>query len=245
VAVGSPKSPPRGTVSVFTPTNQSTAVMTVYGTSGQFGKSVALSGTRLVVGDPFSSLSASNAGRAFVYDLTNPAQPIATLSNPMPTTEDGFGASVAVSGSRVVVGASGKDNGATNAGSAYLYDLAGPAPLLPEAVLANPTPASDAHFGAVMALHGATLVIGAPDDNSEAIQRGKAAIFSTAPLLTISRAGSNMVRVAWTPTNAPGFVLQSAADPTSTNWVSASGGTVNPATFPATSPAQYYRLTQP
>ena len=47
-----------------------------------------------------------------------------TLNNPTPATGDCFGISVAVTGSTVVVGAYSDDTGATNSGSAYLFDAA-------------------------------------------------------------------------------------------------------------------------
>jgi hypothetical protein len=46
------------------------------------------------------------------------------LANPTPKTGDGFGSAVAISGTRVIVGAPGDDTGATDSGSAYVYDLA-------------------------------------------------------------------------------------------------------------------------
>jgi hypothetical protein len=44
--------------------------------------------------------------------------PVATLNNPAPTSNDQFGISVAISGTRVVVGAIMDDTGASDTGSA-------------------------------------------------------------------------------------------------------------------------------
>ena len=91
-----------------------------------FGSSVAISGARVVVGAYVDGTPASHAGSAYVYDLSGgtPTAPVARLNNPNPTgEEDAFGSSVAISGTRVMVGAYSDDTGAIDAGSAYLYDM--------------------------------------------------------------------------------------------------------------------------
>jgi hypothetical protein len=72
----------------------------------QFGHSVAISGTRVVAGAPSDDTGAMDAGSAYVYDLSSatPTVPVATLNNPRPAQGD-FGDAVAISGTRVVVGA--------------------------------------------------------------------------------------------------------------------------------------------
>ena len=67
---------------------------------------------------------------------------MATLNNPGPAEGDQFGESVAISGTRVVVGAIRDDTGATDAGSAYVYDLSSGTPTVPVATLNNPGPAA-------------------------------------------------------------------------------------------------------
>ena len=115
----------------------------------QFGNSVAISGTRVVVGAPFDDTGATDAGSAYVYDLSSgtPTVPVATLNNPGPAAGDLFGFSVAISGTRVVVGAFRDDTGATDAGSAYVYDLSSGTPTVPVATLNNPGPAAEDLFG--------------------------------------------------------------------------------------------------
>ena len=107
------------TIPIFGVTNPTPAA------SDQFGTSVAIDGTRLVVGAPFDDTGATNAGSAYVYQLSGigPRIPIATLTNPTPAANDRFGAAVAISGSRVVIGAYQDDTGWPDAGSAYIYDL--------------------------------------------------------------------------------------------------------------------------
>ncbi|HSH38019.1 MAG TPA: hypothetical protein VK993_04470, partial [Chthoniobacterales bacterium] len=105
----------------------------------EFGYSVAISGTRVVVGARRDNTGATSAGSAYVYDLGSgtPTVPVATLNNPGPgsANSDEFGFSVAIFGTRVVVGAPFDDTGASNAGSAYVYDLSSGTPTVPLATL--------------------------------------------------------------------------------------------------------------
>ena len=145
-----------------------------------FGASVAISGTRAVVGAYRDG--ASLAGGAYVYDLAGvaPTVPVATLNNPGPTPQDEFGYSVAISGTRVVVGAYSDNTGAANAGSAYVYDLSSPTPTVPVATLNNPNSAINDNFGYSVAIDGATAVIGTPLDDSVAFNKGSAYVFTPA-----------------------------------------------------------------
>src|SRR5439155_7291604 len=116
-----------------------------------FGRSVAISGDRIVVGMDRGGTNApgTEGGAAYVYDLagSNPSVPIATLTNPNASWGDYFGYTVGISGTRVVVGAFDDDTGAINAGSAYLYDLSSATPGIPVTTLNGPTPAARAdHF---------------------------------------------------------------------------------------------------
>lgn len=147
-----------------------------------FGNSVAISGTPMVIGAYLDDTGAPNAGRAYVYDLASatPMVPVATLNNPSPASSDLFGTAVAVSGMRVVVGASQDDTEATDAGSAYVYDLASPTPTVPAATLNNPAPAIGDNFGRSVAISGIAAAVGAPYDDSPLRDKGSAYIFAPA-----------------------------------------------------------------
>src|SRR5205807_6853147 len=98
-----------------------------------------------LVGELPDTTGATDAGTAYVYDLSSatPTVPLTTLNNPTPGAQDRFGQCVAITGTRVIVGAPGDDTGTTDAGSAYLYDVAGAEPAIPVAELASgPAPAS-------------------------------------------------------------------------------------------------------
>jgi len=65
---------------------------------------------------------------------------------------------VAVSGNTVVVGAPWDDTGASDAGSAYVFDATTGGLLR---TLNNPTPAASDYFGNSVAVSGNTVVVGA------------------------------------------------------------------------------------
>ena len=155
----------------------------------QFGESVAISGTRVVVGAFVDDTGATNAGSAYVYDLSSgtPTVPVATLNNPGPAGGDTFGESVAISGTRVVVGANGDDTGATDAGSAYVYDLSSGTPTVPVATLNNPSPFANDQFGRSVAIFGTRAAIGAPLDDSPQADKGSAYIYAPGNIAPVAQ----------------------------------------------------------
>jgi hypothetical protein len=132
-----------------------------------FGASVDISGNLVVVGVPQNDMGAQNAGRAYVFDLAG-AVPVlvATLNNPAPWPDDTFGGSVAISGTRVLIGAHRDDASKTDSGTAYLFDLQSTTPSVPTAILNNPDPDPGDYFGASVALSGNRIAIGAPQEDS-------------------------------------------------------------------------------
>jgi hypothetical protein len=159
-----------------------------------FGHSVAISGTRVVIGAPFDIIGDAYAGSAYVYDLASstPTVPMATLPNPDPASDDYFGSIVAISGTRVVVGAARDDTGATDAGSVYVYDLASAMPTVPIVTVNNPNPATNDNFGIAVAISGAHLAVGAYLDDAGATDRGSAYVYDldsatpTVPVVTLN-----------------------------------------------------------
>ncbi len=145
----------------------------------RFGHSVALSGNRLVVGAYGNDTGASGAGRVYVYDLAGgtPTVPVLTINNPAPQSFDSFGWSVALSGDRLIVGANEDDEGATDAGSAYVYDLGSGSPSVPTVTLSNPAPAASDQFGYAVAIDGTTAVVGAWFDDAGATNAGSAYVY--------------------------------------------------------------------
>jgi hypothetical protein len=143
-----------------------------------FGYSVAISGNRVVVGASDDTTGGTRAGRAFAYDLAGPNPTIPKIiGNPNPASDDGFGASVAISGAIAVVSAPRDDTGVFNSGSAYVYDLTRTDPTIPIAVLNNPSPAPEDGFGQAVAVSGTRVVVGAYGDDTAGTNAGNAYVY--------------------------------------------------------------------
>ena len=155
-----------------------------------FGRAVAVSGSTVVVGAPYDDTGATDAGSAYVFDAAT-GNLLRTLLNPTPAGDDDFGGAVAVSGSTVVVGVDGDDTGATDAGSAYVFDAATGNLLR---TLNNPTPAAGDQFGFSVAVSGSTIVVGAHRDDTGATDAGAAYVFDAAT--------GNLLRTLLNPTPA-------------------------------------------
>jgi len=142
-----------------------------------FGQSLALNGTTLVVGAPGTS---SHAG--IVYQINLVTNAVSTLSSPSPTAFGAFGTSVAVDGVTVLVGASGETSGGQSlAGNAYLFSQLSGALITSD--FNAPTWPKFGHFGQSVAQLGSTILIGAPDVNASGlIQAGLAYLYSQIPL---------------------------------------------------------------
>ncbi len=151
-------------------------------TGDYFGGSVAISGTLVVIGADGETSGGTGVGKAFVFDLgsATPTAPVAVLNNPTPATGDYFGGRVSISGTRVVVGAARDDTGATNAGSAYVYDISSATPTVPVATLNNPGPLIEDAFGFSVAISGSLVVVGTVSDDTGAINAGSAYVYELA-----------------------------------------------------------------
>lgn len=162
------------------------------GAGDQFGSSVAISGDTLVVGawqersnatgvnGDEANNSRSGAGAVYVFvrnGETWTQQAYLKASNT--STSDFFGASVAIDGESVVVGAFGEDSNATGvngdqsdnsitlSGAAYVFARNGET-WSQQAYLKAPYPGFQYLFGASVAISGDTVVIGSHEEKSNA-----------------------------------------------------------------------------
>lgn len=158
----------------------------------RFGVAIAVSGDTVVVGATGEASGATgvngdqadnstfNAGAAYVFVRSGSGwtqQAYLKASNT--DAEDGFGASVSVSGDTVVVGAAGEasnaigvggnqaDNSASNAGAAYVFVRGGSDWTQQAYLKASNTAASD-RFGVSVAVSGDTVIVGADGEDSNA-----------------------------------------------------------------------------
>jgi WD40 repeat protein len=134
-----------------------------------FGFAVALSGNRALISTINDDTAALNAGAAYLYDTTTGAL-LHTFLNPTPElnnafgNNDNFGFSVALSSTRIAIGAPNEGVNGFHNGAVYLYDLA-TFDLL--ATLVIPTPNSDTEefLGNAVALSDQYVLAGAPFRN--------------------------------------------------------------------------------
>ncbi len=165
--------------------------------SDYFGTSVALSGTTLVVGSLYDNTGAGDAGSAYVFDLVSgtPTVPIHTLNNPAPLASDEFGSSGAIAGTKIVIGSLRDDAGATDAGSAYIYDITSGTPTVPTVTLNSPGPSTDDRFGIATAISGTRTAVGMPREDTGASNAGSVFVYDstsgtpTVPVFTLSNPG--------------------------------------------------------
>jgi hypothetical protein len=126
--------------------------------AASFGTSVALDGGRAVVGAPYTQ-AGSSYGLAYVYESDGDEWArVATLASAGPGPNGLFGAAVAASGGRALVGApSSPAGGGVDGGNAYVFDgLA----WTQTATLGARGPRNTS--GAAVALDGGRALVGAP-----------------------------------------------------------------------------------
>jgi hypothetical protein len=194
------------------------------GAGDWFGVSVALSGDTIVVGarsedsnatgvngnQANNSAESSGAAYVFVRQGTNwTQQAYLKASN---TGEDGFGGSVSISGDTIVVGAPGESSNATGvngnqtnnsalyAGAAYVFVRAGTNWTQQAYLKASNTGEGDG-FGGSVSISGDTVVIGAPEEASNATgvngdQSDNSALGSGAAYVFV-REGTNWTQQAY------------------------------------------------
>ena len=143
-----------------------------------FGDAVGAVGSNPLVGAPTDDTAGPDAGAAYLMDGTT-GNLIQTFVNPNPAqgapfSSDFFGRDVAGFGDDVLVGATGEDLGAQDAGAAYLFDgVTGQLAL----TIQNPTPAPGEGFGSAIASFGNKIAITAAFDGTASVNGGAVYIF--------------------------------------------------------------------
>jgi hypothetical protein len=145
-----------------------------------FGVSVSLDGDAVVVGAPLwytsplcgDAVDADDIGRAYVFRRTGDEWVFeATLAPAGLADGDQFGADVAASGDRVVVGAPYRDGVSLGSGAAFSFGY-GSGAWVQEAEFVGVGTAQLDQFGAAVALQGDYAVVGAPRFRNGAINLG-------------------------------------------------------------------------
>ena len=131
----------------------------------QFGASISISADNVAIGAPGAS---SNAGAVYIFNGSGASwTQSAMLTEPGAAAGDKFGYAVGMDGLRLVIGAPNKNfNAKTEVGTAYLYSSDGTNWNLNTNISLPPGQQHDgSHIGAAVALSGANLLVGAPDDS--------------------------------------------------------------------------------
>jgi FG-GAP repeat len=155
---------------------QATLTDPARGENDLFGSSVAVSstatGTIAVIGAP--GAGANGAGLAYVYVRTGKTwHRQAALAGPNGQSEDNFGASVAVSGTTVVVGAYGVNK---TRGAVYMFARSGGTWRL-RAAFDDPSGHFSDDFGWSVAVSGVTAVVGDPGRELSSSEHAAGAAF--------------------------------------------------------------------
>jgi len=157
------------------------------GANGYFGYSVAISGDTVVVG---AAGEGSNSGAGYVFVRTSGTwSQQAYLKASNAGKSDQFGASVAIDGDTVVVGAQGEDSNATgvngtesddsgfgDSGAAYVF-VRSSGTWTQQAYLKASNTGANGYFGWSVAVSGDTVVVGAVYESYEFSQSGAAYVF--------------------------------------------------------------------
>lgn len=135
----------------------------------EFGQSVAISRSTVVVGAAYTN---SNAGAAYVFARSGTVwSERAELTPSEPAAGELFGRSVAIAGATAVVGAPYRDSGT---GAAYVFVRSGTR-WAQQAQLVDAGSARDIYLGHAVAISGDTVVASAPVENQLA---GAAYVFT-------------------------------------------------------------------
>jgi hypothetical protein len=151
---------------------------------GNFGHAVAIDGNNACISAILDGSGGTGykGGRVYIYNVTTGAQLIA-INNPTAygtSDSDIFGSSVGISGNYIIVGALGEDDaGGTEAGKAYIFNVATGALLH---TLDNPNPYGTSaidYFGSSVAISGNYAIVGAQyEDDASGTEAGKAYIYN-------------------------------------------------------------------
>ena len=139
------------------------------GVKNRFGWDCAVHENTIVVGAPLAAAPARLSGAAYVFKRQGDAwAQVAKVTPEDGDGGDGFGVSVDVSKSRIIVGANKDENEVKKrgSGSAYIFQLIGDA-VTQEAKLTADEPQESAGFGLTVALDVNRALVGAPSADTK------------------------------------------------------------------------------
>ena len=150
----------------------------------EFGNAVEITGEVIAIGSHFADIpGTSSAGSVYLYRRTgtvwSQTQKLGSTAGPFGVFGNYFGESIAVSGSKIAIGASGDNTPETAAGAVYVFAEIGGGTYALQQKLTISNGTNGDIFGCSVAMEGNTLVAGAREDAPFAGQtaRGSAYIF--------------------------------------------------------------------
>ncbi len=143
---------------------------------GEFGKSVSVSGNRLLVGSSFHDGIKDRIGSAHLYEWDGSSWKLVVKLAPSDGAAfSSFGGSVSLDGDLALVGARGDDGNEMDTGSAYVYEWDGSG--WRETKLTASDGAVGDWFGASASVSGERVLVGASFDDDNGLESGSAYVF--------------------------------------------------------------------
>lgn len=138
-----------------------------------FGRSLAMSGDRFLVGSPFNDALGKDSGSVYVFKSAGGRQLYKLVPSDV-AVSDNFGMAVALSDNLAVIGSVGDDDNGALSGSAYVFDIFTRQQIFK--LLASDGMEGD-QFGNPIAVSGQIAVIGAPSSDEFGLNSGAAYVF--------------------------------------------------------------------
>ncbi|MEM7789332.1 MAG: T9SS type A sorting domain-containing protein [Bacteroidota bacterium] len=140
-----------------------------------FGISVALDGTRAIVGAESDDGASLNQGSAYIFERVGGTwTETAKLTASDAAQDDGFGHRVAISGTRAIVGVFANADAGVGGGSAYVFEVVGGTWTQTARLTASDESAA---FGRAVAIDGTRAVVSDPFSDDEANNAGSVYVF--------------------------------------------------------------------
>lgn len=195
----------------------------------QFGYSVSVDGDTAVVG----AYLGGGAGSAYIFERHHGGPDtwgqVAKLTADDGAAGDYFGWSVSISGDAAIVGAWKNDHGATDSGSAYIFerDQGGPDSWGQTSKITASDSASDDYFGSSVSISGDTAIVGAWGDDdlgsnvgmAYAFDRDQGGIGSWGQVARLSPSGSGGHHLGWSVSISGDTAVVGRSDGTFDEWV--------------------------
>lgn len=144
-----------------------------------FGESVAISGSYIIVGANREDTTADNAGSAYLFKMKSDSEvtQIAKIQADDADADDLFGSSVAIYGDYVLVSAPKEDTTATDAGSVYLFKRNSDSNVSQLSKIQASNAGANDEFGTAISLYGDYFVVGTPLEDTTDTDAGSVYLF--------------------------------------------------------------------